>query len=357
MTQGLATPAPAATPAAPAATAPAPSIPNGSNSRVTAEDRAQALIQKLQTEGDTPSESAVDAPEQPSTPQDGPGPAADSAGAQPASPPLSQITSDRLARIARVRQSHDAERQKRAREQQQRQQQQQASSEVETLRKQLEALKPLESIPKSEEALLGWAEQNGMSVEKLVQYMRQRLTDPNAIAQRQVKTEADALREEMKRQKDEFEAWKKSQEQREQERVQQYQSQQKAQAFLQRSHASSESHPLTAQMLAKYGPQGLVAYANQFVAPLLRADYDVEELHDHVEQLLFETQLGAPGQAPTQVHPASSPSAKNGAGQPVTTLGNAVAAERATVREDIPLHKMPLEERAEYLKAKYQREQ
>jgi hypothetical protein len=101
----------------------------------------------------------------------------------------------------------------------------------------------------------------------------------------------------------------------------------------------------------------MVAYANQFVAPLLREDYDVEELHDHVEQLLFETQLSSAPAAPTPAQPASTPSAKNGAGQPVTTLGNAVAAERGTVREDIPLHKMSLDDRAEFLKAKYQREQ
>jgi hypothetical protein len=340
----------AAAPAAPAAPAPAPAAPA---QRSTAEDRAQDMIARFQSEDPSPSEPAADeAGEQPSTPQDGPSPtAADSGGAA-----LPQATQDRLARIARVRAAHDVERQKRAQEQQRRQQQQQASSEVETLRKRLADLEPLANIPKSEEALLSWAESQGMSSEKLVQYMRQRLTDPAAIAKQQAKTEADQLREEMRRQREEFEAWKRSTEEKEQERVAQYHAERKAHEFLQRSHASKESHPLTAQMLAKFGPQGLVAYANQFVAPLLPADYDIEQLHDHVEQLLFETQLGSPAASP-QVQPANPPSAKNGAGQPVTTLGNAVAAERASVREEIPLHKMPLDERAEYLKAKLMREQ
>lgn len=342
-------PTPAAAPAAPA---PAPA-PTPSGGRTSAEDRAQALMAKLQAEGTTPSEPAAETPEQPSTPQDGPGPAADSDGAPAA---LSQVTADRLARIQQVREKHEAERQRRAQEQARRQRDQQQTSEVETLRKRLAELEPMAQIPKSEEALLGWAEQNGMSVEKLVQYMRQRLTDPQAIAARQVKTEADALREEIAALKKAMSDRDAEAERREQERVEQYQSQQRAHSFLNRAHASAESHPLTAQMLAKFGPQGLVAYANQFVAPLLRADYDVEELHDHVEQLLFETQLGSPAASPS-AQPAIPPSAKNGAGQPVTTLGNAVAAERATVREEIPLAKMPLEERAEYLKAKYQREQ
>jgi hypothetical protein len=344
----VAAPAPAAAPAA----APAPAAPA---QRTTVEDRAQDLIERYQAEDATSESAAAEAPEQPSTPLDGPGTSAADSGA--AKPDINQITQDRLARIAKVRASHDAERQKRAREQQQRQQSQAQTGEVESLRQQLAELQPLANIPKSEEALLGWAETQGMSVEKLVQYMRQRLTDPNAIAQRQVKTEADQLREEMRKQREEFEAWKRQTEEAEQQRVAQYQSQQKAHSFLQRTHASSETHPLSAAFLAKFGPQGMVAYANQFVAPLLREDYDVEELHDHVEQLLFETQLSSAPAAPTPAQPASTPSAKNGAGQPVTTLGNAVAAERGTVREDIPLHKMSLDDRAEFLKAKYQREQ
>lgn len=350
MSEGMnAAPTPAAAPAP--APAPAPAAPAA---RTTVEDRAQSLIEKYQTEEAAPSEPAAETAEQPSTPLDGPAPAADSGGAAKRDP--SQATQERLARIAKVRAAHDGERQKRALEQQRRQRDQQQSSEVETLRKQLADLQPLANIPKSEEALLSWAESQGMSSERLVQYMRQRLTDPAAIAKQQAKTEADLLREEMKRQHEEFAAWKRQTEEKEQERVAQFHAERKAHNFLQRAHGSQETHPLSAQMLAKFGPQGLIAYANQFVAPLLPADYDVEQLHDHVEQLLFETQLGSPAASP-QVQPATPPSAKNGAGQPVTTLGNAVAAERASVREEVPLHKMPLDERAEYLKAKYLREQ
>ncbi len=340
-------PAPAAAPAAPAApTAPAPK---------SGADRAAEMAAKYRAEEEgSPSEPAAEAVEQPSSPQDGPGPAAaDSGGAQDDA--RERAHRERQERINRVRARETADRQKREAQEARRAQERGATDEIERLRKRVAELEPLDKVFSSEETLLAEAERREMTPDKLIAWMRQRLSDPQAVAQRQVKTEADALREEMRKQREEFADYIRKQEEAQQSARAQYQAQQKAHQFVQAAHSSAETHPLTAQLLAKYGPQGVVAYANQFVAPLLPESYDVSELHDHMEQLLLETQFS--GQAARHSEPpAKPPASTNGAGQPVTTLSNSIAGERSTVQEAIPLHKLPLDKRAELLKEKYSRE-
>lgn len=262
----------------------------------------------------------------------------------------------RRERHERLRQAAERERREQAeREAKSKSKQQQTAleRELEGLRKKVAELEPLNSVFSSEEALLEEAERRNMSAEKLVSWMRTKLSDPAAVATRQAKTEADKIREEMralqKRLDDEAE-------QRRTERAQ-YEAQQegmhKALSFIDRSKRSTDSHPLTAALHAKHGDKGLVDFANQFVAPMLSESYSVEELHDHVEELLERVQVAGLGTPEA----GKSHHTKNGADQPPTTLSSRATQERASVTEALPLHRMAKRDRHQLLRDKYRREQ
>lgn len=229
-----------------------------------------------------------------------------------------------------------------------------SGSEIESLRKRIAELEPNAEAFKDEESLLAAAEARGMSAEKLVQWMKTRLSDPNAVAQRHAKTEADRVREELAqlRREAQEERERLAQERREAEATRA--GMERAYGFIDRAKGSTESHPLTASMLARHGDRGLIAFANHFVAPMLREDYSLEELHDHLEQFLDELQV-ASGGSPGPASPASGAShpPKNGAAiQPSTTLSNSIASERGSVTEATPLHMVPRRDRIARLKAK-----
>lgn len=228
------------------------------------------------------------------------------------------------------------------------------TKELETLRKRVAELEPMSSVFASEEALLEAAEARGMSTEKLVQWMRSRLTDPAAVARQQSKSEADRLRDELRQAREENQREiAKLREEREAER-QHAEAMKKAVDFVGRARTSVESHPLTSNFVARHGEHGLINFANQFVAPLLRTDYSVDELHDHLEQFLDEVQLTAAQQraaaagAPEQ---AARHLPKNGEEQPSTTLSNRLVAQRGSVEEAVPLARLPRSERVARLKA------
>jgi hypothetical protein len=259
-----------------------------------------------------------------------------------------------MERIAKVRAREQADRVKRQKQEAARARETGNTQELETLRKRVAELEPLNKVFDSEDTLLAEAERRNMTPEKLINWMRARLTDPQAIAERRVKTEADALREEIAKLRKEQEEWRQSQEQTQAQARQQQEAHQRAVSFLQGTEAKADSHPFVARFLQRHGPQATIGYANQVVAPLLGEDYTLDELHDHFEQILEETQLADGGSRPQeQPGPGASQSPRNGAGQPATTLSNALAGERATVSEAIPLHKMPLDERVARLKEKY----
>jgi hypothetical protein len=196
-----------------------------------------------------------------------------------------------------------------------------------------------------------------MSAEKLVQWMRTRLSDPAAVAQKHAQTEAEKVRQEMAELKAEMQR-ERQEWIAEQKRVaDERESIDKANEFIDRATSLQETHPLSAALLRKYGPRGLVAWANQFVAPLLPEGYTLDVLHDHVEQLLEETQLsGGDGRQHASTGNGQGHPPKSGAGQPVTTLSNALGGERRTVTEAVPLHKLPLEDRVALLKDRLSRE-
>jgi hypothetical protein len=183
------------------------------------------------------------------------------------------------------------------------------------------------------------------------------MTDPSAVAQRQVQTETEKLNAKIADLERRIAQDNEQRTAEQQQQRAQHEAVQRAQTFVGQVQQRETSHPLTSQFSKRHGPQGLVAFANQFVAPLLHEGYSLDELHDHTEQLLDEMQVGATMRAAfdAPANGTSHPSAKNGAEQPITTLSGSIASERTMVVEDIPLARLPLSERADRLKAKLAR--
>jgi len=319
--------APVATPAAPVA-------------RPSVDDRASALKASYEAEPAEPAAETSEAAEA-SVGDSGTSPsAADSADLDAAT----KARADRLARIAQVQAKERAKDQER----QAKKQAKSEAGEVEKLRARLAEVEPLEQVFGSEEALLEMAEKKGMTAEKLVAWMRQRLTDPQAVAAQKAKSEADKVREEMQAALKKLEAEREAARQEAEQAKAQAEAVHRAQSFVQQV-ANSGSHPLTKAFLQKHGPQGLVAFANHFLTPMLPEHYELGQMHDHFEQMLDEIGVSVAPTAPT----ATSPSTKKpGAEKPVTTLSNAMVSARATAVEEVPLHKLSREERARRLKEK-----
>jgi hypothetical protein len=263
----------------------------------------------------------------------------------------------REERMERLRKAQERERREERQRAQERQTREPAvdRGELEKLRKRVAELEPYNEVFASEEALLEAAERKGLSAEKLSMWMRTRLTDPAAVARQQTKSEADKIREEIAREREVFKREIEAlRQQREQER-EQLQQQQKAADFLGRARSSNKSHPLTANFVGRHGEHGLINFANQFVAPMLRPDYSLDELHDHIEQLLDEVQLTAAQEARAAGNPeqAASPSPKTGEEQPSTTLSNRLVAQRGSVEDNTPPARLPRSERVARLRARY----
>jgi hypothetical protein len=343
MTMNAQPTAPAAPAAAPAPEAPAPSL----------EARADALKAKLSSP-EAPSESAAE------TSSDGAAPAlgqddssaAPSDGASPEIPPHILERQRRMREYAERERAADAEReQKRARHAKERE----TTTEIETLRAKLKDLEPLNDVFSDEAKLLAAAEAKGMSAEKLISWMRTRLSDPAAVAQREAKAAEDRtlakIAELEKRLADSEKARQDAIEQAEAQR----QGIERSNQFVHLTQTMTETHPRVAQFLQRRGPAALIQFANEHVAKYLPEEFDLPELHDKFETFL-EAVAGGDIPAPAQSASGTSlPTKKNGAEQPVTTLSGALASERTTVAEEIPLSRLSLDERAERLKAKLAR--
>ncbi len=219
------------------------------------------------------------------------------------------------------------------------------SAEIEQLRKRVAELEPHSAAFQNEESLLAAAEARGMSSEKLIQWMRTRLSDPHAVAERQAKTVEERLLAEIQRERQERIALERRIHEEREQTERAIAGERRARQFVEMGRKGTDSHPLTARFVERHGEQGLVAFANQFIAPLLRQGYDLEELHDHVEQFLDEVQDAKPGPQSGKSHPS-----RNGADQPTTTLSNRAASERVSVTEEIPLSRIPRAERVKRLK-------
>jgi DNA repair exonuclease SbcCD ATPase subunit len=327
----------------------APATHEAAPQRTTVDDRAAALMARLE---ESPAEPAAETPEDASPVQpDGTGTStADSAGeaqgTQAAAPDaeLEKRREERRQRIEQVRAKEAAAAEERARREASRAKE----GEAEKLRKRLEELEPLNDVFSSEEALLEMAEKRGMSAEKLVQWMRSRITDPAAIASQRAKSEADKIREELAAERRAREELEKRLAEKEETAREAREATERAQSFVSHVEAQAAGYPLTAKLLHRHGPAGLVAFANRFAIPMLSDGYTLEELHDHVEQILDEVQVVGADVTPAK----TTTSPKTGKDSPPTTLSNAMASERTTVTEEIPLHRLSIDERVARLKAK-----
>ncbi len=331
------------------ATDAAPSAPVG------AAARAHALKMSLEAdEGPATSEPAAESSATTTPPVEA-SPAADSGAApSPEAAARARAAQERKERLARVRaRDEEAER-----DRQQRSAAKARDTEMERLQKRVKELEPYEGAYADEEALLSLAEQKGVPAEKLVAAIRRRLTDPSAVAQRQVMTEADKIRAEMKaqdeRHKQEIEALKAEKEEAERTRV----IEAKTSTFLSAAAAKADSHPRTARLLAKHKQDGLIGFANHHVAQYLPEGYSPDELHDQIEQLLEDLDAFGSSAAAveTPANGASQPPKKNGAGQPATTLSNALTSGRESLVEEVPLHKLSREERVRRARESSERE-
>jgi hypothetical protein len=272
--------------------------------------------------------------------------------AQPA-PADDAVVRARAERLERIRQVREKERQRDA-ERQQRERYKVKESEIEQLRKKVADLEPLNGVFTSEESLLAEAERRGMSAQKLVEWMRTRLTDPQAVAQRQAQSVEEKLRAELAKTQSEIEKLRADMVERERIAQAHAELRAKTDGFISGVEQRANVNPLTAAFLRKHGAERLVLYANQYVAPYLPEDYTLDELFDHFEQHLDETQLGPASPPPANGN--SQPPKKNGAAEPTTTLSNAVASGRESLVESIPLHKLSREERRRMLREKLERE-
>jgi DNA repair exonuclease SbcCD ATPase subunit len=354
----------ATAPAAPAPTTPAaiaqtpPTSAPAPAERSTTASRAASLRAKLEAEppseatevGDAPAGTVAGTP-----PGSGLAPQAEaSTPAAAGDDPKTKERAERLERIAQVRAKEQAAEQER----QAKRQTKERDGEVEKLRARIAELEPLSEVFKDEESLLSYAEKKNMSAEKLVQWMRTRLSDPNAVAQRQAQTVEEKLRAEMKALQDRLD---KTEQDRVEERKQAEEThalQQKTTTFLSEVQSKASTHWRTSKFQAKHGPNGLVSFANQFIAPMLSEGYSTTELHDHVEQLLDELEAFG-GSGPAHEPPASGtshPPKKNGAAEPATTLSNALTSGRESLVEEVPLHKLSREDRKRRLREKLDRE-
>lgn len=341
-----AAPAPAPAPVSAASFAQAPiadAKPEVVVTRVKAHDRAMRVRAKLaESEGSEGNDETSEREKEPAK------------AAEPAAPSPPVVDDAEKRRAERAERISKAQERERAEDRDRRTKKRASdggvsNAELEKLRKRVAELEPHEAVFSSEEALLAAAEAKGLSAEKLVQWMRTRLSDPAAVAKQHAKSEADKLREEIAELR---KSWETEREERKAERERQQQEQsgiQKAMSFLDKAKTSTSSHPLTAQLVSRHGEKGLIAFANQFVAPLLPKEYSVEQLHDHVEQLLDEVQVGGPGPTGNSTN-GTSHSTKHGAAQPVTTLSNGIASERVSVTEETPLHRLPRRQRIQRLK-------
>ncbi len=331
--------------------------------RQSVDDRAAALMEKYEHE--SPSEPAAETSEAPSTSPDGSAStsAADSGGEQqqqatgtPDEIAAKKRRDERLARIAAAMEKERREDEERKVHRQRRERERDQSGELEKLRKQLAELQPLNDAFKDEETFLAQAETRGFSAEKMINYWRKRMTDPQAVAAQQTAHAEKRMLEEIAKIRAENEKLRQEIEAKESAAREQAEGVNRATQFVHQVSSLADSHPLTADFLQENGAQVLIAFANEYIAPSLPERYDLPQLHDRIEQFL--DRVGRrPRVAAPPANGTSQPPKKSGAEKPVTTLSNSATQERAQVTEQIPLSRMSLEEREARLREKLAREE
>lgn len=307
----------------------------------TADQRADALRVSLDAE------PANDDAGEPTTETEAAPPEAPAEVAETA-PAVDPKVAERRARIEAMKAKERAADEER----QARRASREKDGEAEKLRQRLADLEPLNDVFKSEEALLEAAEKRGLTADKLVQWMRTRLSDPALVAKREAQTEAEKLRAEMAADRKALEALKAELAEERKAAAERAEGMQKAQAFFTAIQASADTYPLTAGLLQRKGAEGLVAFANKHIITEMPEGYSVEELHDALEQHLDD--IGARPYVPTAAK-ATQPK-RSGAAKPADTLSNDVESDRATVSEEIPLHRLSGDERVARLKERLARE-
>lgn len=296
-------------------------------------ERPSAAPQRAKPAAASASDSGAEKPKSEAKPEPKPDPEADE---------RAKIREERNKRIAEIQAREAAAREKRAAQQKDHGQ----SAEIEKLRKRVAELEPHAEVFKDEETLLAAAEARGMSAEKLVQWMRTRLSNPEAVVQRQQQTaeqkfqaELDAIRKQLadseQRREAEAQAARDAREGVE-----------RATRFVSMAGAetSSRTHPLTAAFLRARGEDHLLALASSVIVPHLPDNYGLDHLHDSLEQYLEYVTVG-PLPAVPSASVGQTPPKTNGAAKPVTTLTNDLASARESVAEDIPLARLPRSER------------
>ncbi len=345
-------PAPAEAPAKPYVSAGQPKPPENAKPekvRVRSHERALRVKEKLDAAAPAESPESTDEGEAETE-------AAPVKAASPKEPDAAEKNrSERQARIAAAREKERAQDQERAQRSQHTRKARAADSELETLRKRVAELEPNEAVFKDEETLLSAAEKRGMTAEKLVQWMRTRLNDPNAVAQRQAQTVEEKLQAKLDAMQARIDKDASDRRAEQRQAREERESIDKAHRFFGQAKDASSTHPLTAALQSRHGDAGLLAFANTFVAPHLAEGYSLQELHDLTEQFLDEVQVGT-GQLGTPAG-ASHPAKNGAAAKPTTTtLSNGVASERVSATEEVPWARLPRRERTQRLKDRLDRD-
>lgn len=330
-----------------AQTAPTTVAPEEKTVRVKSYERAARVKAKLDSESGSAAESSS-----PRRPPAGDDSAAES-DPEPAAARPTPAHDEQRERNAADRARRIAEVTRREREAEAKRETQRASrtseQEVEKLRKRIAELEPHEQVFSSEEALLAAAEAKGMSAEKLVQWMRTRLTDPQAVAQRQAQTVEQKLQAKLDAMEKRF---AEAEQARQAERAQQTaerEALQRANEFGSLAHGKQDTHPRVARLLATKGLNAVVQFANAQIVPYINDEFELPHLHDVMEQYLdWLADQGASDSASGASHTPK----KNGEAKPATTLSNGLGSERVSVTEETPLHRMPRSARVQRLKEK-----
>lgn len=268
-------------------------------------------------------------------------------------------SADRLARINVVREKDARRLEENERRRKSKQQSAPAPSngEIEKLRQRVAELEPAAAAVSSPMALLAYAEKHKMSPQDVATALRQRLTDPNIVAEQQSKSLEEKLRAEIRAENDKLRADIKKLEERtaEEKRAAKAEAEGAARAgdFLSSAASAAESHPRTARLLKSKGAAQFINWVNTQVVAHLERGYSTNHLHDVTEQYL--AWLHDAGESPNAANGASQPP-KNGAAKPVTTLSNALTSGRNAVTEERPLHLLSKKEREAALRAKLERE-
>jgi hypothetical protein len=341
---------------APVASAAAPAPAAAPAERLTLDGRADALKARL-SEPEPASEPAAEtlegaAPPASPTDQGDSSAAASDAGSDP-------MAAARAERMARLKAFQEAERQKDAERQAHRERksrEREQSSELEALRKKLSELEPLNDVFSDEAKLLAMAESKGMSAEKIIGWMKTRLSDPAAVAAREARSAEERAMARIKELEDKVAAAEQARKSAEEAAEAQREGIQRAHQFINIASASAETHPHVAGFLKRNGPAALIQFANEHVAKYLGDEFEPSDLHDHFETFLEAVAGGTIPATDAAASGTSLPTKKHGAEQPVTTLSGALASERTTVAEEVPLARLSLDERAERLKAMLSRE-